>query len=273
MSEKQLVLSQSGITTFLHCRRKWHWVYEENLVRKGTSRPLQVGQVVHRLFHMDNVNELTFELLANVDQLVEKLFPDNDAELSQSVAEEAVGLFVGYKRRFASEPLEVVASETIIEVDIGYCTLHARVDALARAESGRLRRVEHKTTSRFTADYLNGVTKGLQNALYDFASREVLNEPIEGTTFNLLVKTKIPQFHRTFVPYNQGNVDRMLEVVKGVCRSIEREDLYPSMQCYTYNRECEYKILCEHDSPASRSFFVKRESPIHQPLTEEEETS
>jgi hypothetical protein len=54
--------------------------------------------------------------------------------------------------------------------------------------------------------------------------------------------------------------------IEGVVSCIKKELFYPSMQCFYYNRECEYLQLCKNDSEVTRStFFQERKDYIPQP--------
>jgi hypothetical protein len=225
--------------------------------------PLQVGDIVHQLHHLWITGQLTPEHFTNLDELVQKLYPENSEELSLDVAIQAATLIRGYLEKYRDDKLNFISSEIHIETDIGSCVLVMKVDALARPADERLWRVEHKTTARMDSHYLNGLKGGLQGAIYDFGIEQEFKEKVSGTIYNLLVKTKIPDYHRAYTKCNRSAIDRMLKTVEGVVRDIHNADFYPSSLCFLYQRECDYKKLCDYDDPMVReSFYMKRKEVI-----------
>jgi hypothetical protein len=256
---EKLKLSHSKISTFLHCRQRYAWSYVEELVPKEKAFPLQVGDILHQLLDLWYTDSLEQRYLQDMEAFVRDCYPNNTSEQTLEVAYQALRLFNGYYTKFAeSDPLNFVSSETHIEVDMGDYILVMRVDALARPKDGRLWRVEHKTTARLDSHYLNGLKGGLQGAIYDFGVEHMLKEKVEGTIYNLLVKTKEPQYHRAYTKRNLAAQERMLKTVEGVYRDITKGDFYPSSQCYQYARECPYLLLCNHDSKEAREAFYEK---------------
>jgi hypothetical protein len=215
-----------------------------------------VGDMVHQLLQKKETQGLTVEDFQDCDLLVKKEYPDLDDDAQQAVAVEAARLVAGHVEAYREDPTRVIGTETHLEVELEDCTFYSRVDAIARTQDGRLWRLEYKTTSKMDSAFLSGLKGDLQTGTSHFVLKEVLKEKIHGTIFDLLVKTKVPQYYRSPVPYSQRVVDRAMETVQGVARSIKRGDLYPSSKCFPYNRECEFRTLC--DAPESqRDHLIK----------------
>jgi hypothetical protein len=225
--------------------------------------PLQVGDIVHKLLHMWYTNTLTADKIEHLDTFVQELYSTNSDEQTLAVAVEAANLFMGYYNKFGkTDPLHFISSEIHVQKEFDNYVLLAKVDALARPSDGRLWRVEHKTTSRLDSAYLNGLKGGLQGAIYDYLIETVMNEKVSGTIYNLLVKTKVPDYHRAYSAINRPAIARALETVDGVYRDICRGDFYPSSLCFTFNRECDYRLLCNQDTPSVREkFYKQKEEP------------
>lgn len=249
-------LSYSSISTFLRCRKAYWFAYVEGLVPKEKPFPMQVGDIVHRLMHMRYKGELSPELLEGLGDFVQQLYPDQEVDVSREVAAEALTLFKGYIDNYTPDPVTIIASEVVCEVDLGPCILSGTVDAICEW-NGELWRHEYKTTSRLDSMYLSGLRSGLQGAIYDYLTQRLLQKPLAGTIYDLIVKTRIPTYHRSPVRTNPVNIRLMLETVEGVCRSIERGDFYPSSNCYNFAGECVYRPLCVNDSPDIRTAFYK----------------
>jgi len=133
---------------------------------------------------------------------------------------------------------------------------------------GKLWRVEHKTASRVDNAYLQGLKHGLQGAIYDYLVSNLISERLQGTIYNMLVKTKIPKFPRVPNLINPSLQVQMLQTVKGVADSIERckqnDEYYPSCSCFLYGRECDYRPLCNFDSAEVRKAFYKPKEEAHE---------
>lgn len=261
----KLKLSAYRCSVWKHCHLKYDYIYNQHIVPKTKSKPLMVGDIVHQLQQLYYTGKLTPELIMNLEDFVKEQYQNDEDETILEVALEAGRLMKGYIETYHNkDPLTFISHETILQHDMGEFILHARVDALARPQEKQhkgLWRVETKTAGRLDAAYLNGLKRGLQGSIYDFLVEKVMEERIAGTIHNLLVKTKVPGYHRTYTSRSQTAIDRMLQTVKGIAREIERYDIFPSSDCFTYNRECEYKLLCEHDTPVVRQSFYTTRPP------------
>jgi len=236
---------------------KYHWVWEEWLNPKKTSQPLQVGDIVHKLFHLQYEGKLKMEDIQHLNKWVQELFPNNEPGETLAVAVQAAELFAGYLVHWQDDPLEVISSEFFLEKDMGDYILWCKVDGLARTEDKRLWRLERKTTSYYDSAFLGGLKASLQSGIYHYLLRENIEEKLSGTYYDLLVKTQIPQYNRSPMPINLKLIKRCLQTVEGVYRDIKRGDFYPSNNCFMYNRECEYIHLCNFDSEETRKSFYE----------------
>lgn len=259
MTQEKLRLSYSKINTWQTCHLKYKYCYIDRLVRKEEkSYPLQVGDVVHRLMHLWYTGELTARVVTNLEKLVQKLYPGNEDPTTLSVAADAAALMKGYLDKFSqNDPIKFISTEVHLQVELPNYFLYGIIDALGRPEDKRLWRVEHKTTSRMDSFYLNGLKGGLQGAIYDYLIEQVMKEEVKGTIYNILVKTKIPQYERVYTNKNRAAVKRMLETVDGVYREIARAEYFPSSRCFSYNTDCDYKLLCDNDNEVTRQSFYK----------------
>ena len=271
--EIKLQLSTSRIQSYLHCPKKYWWTYLQNLVPKVTARPLKVGGVVHDLLEKYNKGELTQSFLNNLLGWVAERYPDvENPEEALDIAAEAANLVLGYLRTYEDDPFEIVSPEVHLELERKDYILYTRLDNLCRGRDGRLWRGEYKTTGRLDSAYLSGLKGGLQSGIAQIILKEVMPERVTGTVYSLLVKTKVPSYHRMPVPLESGLIPRTEECIKGVVRGIKEGLFYPSMQCYPYNRECEYLPLCKHDSEATReAFYTERKEYLPKQEKSEEE--
>lgn len=266
-----LRLSPTKVNKFVQCRMAYYWNYQCNLRPKATAMALQVGGVVHEISHQYQIGKLTPEYIADLPNMVRDKYKDDESAVE--VALEAARLFKGFLNECDDGKLTFISSELPLQFEIPEwdVILYGKPDAWARTEDGRLWKYETKTTGKIDNAYLSGLRRGLQSSFYDFLSEKLLKEKIAGTIHNLIVKTKVPQYKRTFSMKNQEAMDRTMKCVKGVSEDIRRCEetriWYPSCNCFMYNRECEYKMLCEHDSKRVREEFYM---PYHEVVEEEE---
>ena len=260
----KLRLSHNRINTWLNCHWRYHLYYNEKLVPKEErSYQLQVGDVVHRLLHKWYIGEMDLSQISELDKFVQNIFPEITEAQALDVAIEATNLFNGYVNQWGvKDPLKFLpGGEVQVELEFPDYILFGRIDALARTKDKRLWRVEHKTAARMDSHYLGGLKGGLQGAIYDYLIENTMKEQVQGTIYNLLLKTKIPSYHRAYTAINRAAIKRMLQTVDGVYRDIQRGDFYPSSNCFTYNRECAYRLLCNNDTKAVREqFYTVREN-------------
>jgi len=265
MSGDKLKLSHTKIQTWMHCRQKYVWIYHENLAPLTKSHALKLGDIVHQLLHFWAAKEWSLEDIQDynkVKNLVQEVYQNDDEDYCLRCASEASTLVSGWINAYGNDPVyHLIPGETTLEHDMGQYILTGRTDAWARDESDLLWRVEYKTAARIDKNYLSGLTTGLQGSIYDYLTETLFNETLQGTMYNMLIKTKIPKFERAMTRCNRKAIDRMLEAVEGTYRSIQRGDFYKSARCYSYGNECPYKVLCEHDSPGARKAFFTHYKP------------
>uniref|UniRef100_A0A6M3KF08 Putative PD-(D/E)XK nuclease superfamily protein n=1 Tax=viral metagenome TaxID=1070528 RepID=A0A6M3KF08_9ZZZZ len=267
----KLRLSASRCAVYAHCPAKYAWTYQEQLTPKGKARPLVIGSLIHRLVHQQTIGKLpSLKKLQNYDEVVTKHFPEVQGQEAVSIASEAITLFNGYVHEYESDPLETVSSEMHLEKDMGDYLLYARVDSLRRTQDKRMWRGELKTTSRLDSLYLQGLKGGMQAGISYILLRDSVPEKVYGTVYDLIVKTKTPQYHRSPVLAEHHLSDLTERMLKGVYEGIKNERFHPSMQCISYNRQCDYMPLCRQDSKRVREAFYEHR-PDTIPVNEDEE--
>lgn len=252
----KLRLSYSRTSTFLHCRMAYRWSYIEGLIPKVKSTPLQVGDITHQLFHLNFEGKIGQKDVENLDDFVKKNYPQNDLLINLSVAREAASLFSGYlsNPEYQDDPIIQTSSEIHLESEMPNFILYGKIDGLCKTKDERQWRLERKTTKMMDSYFLTGLKKSLQAGIYDFLG-EANSLGLVGTIYDILVKTKIPQYKRNLVMKNRKVIERAIQTVEGVCRDILKGDFYPSSNCINYNQECDYSALCNFDSEETRKSF------------------
>lgn len=266
---KKLRLSYSKASTFLHCKKEYDWAYNKSLVKKTKPVPLQVGDIVHQLFHLEYEGKIGLGEIEHLDEFVQKLYPLNTQQVTIDVAIQAATLFSGYLERYVDDPLTLVSSEMKSEFDYGDFLIYGKLDGLARTKDQRLWRLERKTTSAMDSFFLLGLKNSLQAGVYDFLLEKTMEEIPTGTIYDIMVKTKVPQYKRNLVIKNRRIIERSLKTLEGVYRDIQRGDFYPSCNCLSYNHECDYSALCNFDSPETRESFYELKPEMEEVKSEE----
>jgi len=263
--QQKLTLSYSQITCWMHCRLRWYWIYCEGLVPRKSSPPLIIGSITHQLLDAYYSQQAIPNQvdLQNLLQQLQEQYPDEPQEELQQHLIQSATLLNGYLQTFQQDNLQVTSPELWLHLDLGEFNLRARLDALCRDPSNNLWRMEHKTSTRTDSAFLKGLRSGLQTAICYWLMEELLTEPVRGSVFNILIKKKQPEFPRQAVPKDAQALRRAKQTVWGVYRQITQGDIFPSSDCFTYNRECSYLPLCQQDTPSTRrTFFRQREEVI-----------
>lgn len=259
---KKVRLSNSRVDCYHHCHKKYFWTYIEGYYPVGPpSNPLQIGGILHELKDRWIAKKMPEKLTADwLVDLINGEYPGNPIDTTREVGFTALGLFNAFLMKEEQMPLQYVSSETIMELECKDYILYTRVDGLARTQDGRLWREETKTTSKMDSAYLSGLKGGLQAGIAYKVMKGTLPEKVAGTIYTILVKTKVPQCERTMIGAEKFLLKMTEDCLKGAIDGIKAERWDPSMKCYPYNRECEYRILCKGATPGIiKNFYARKE--------------
>jgi hypothetical protein len=259
----KLRLSTSRVKTYLHCPKAYWWQYKEDVVLQKRSKALQVGDFTHIFLQKDAEGTLTKEYVNQLADEVQKAYPDNTIEESTDIAYDAFTYYLGHKEKFKDSAFKIESTEVHLECEMKGFTLYTRLDTLLRDQESRLWRGEYKTTARIDSAYLSGLKSGLQAGISYLVMQEVMPEPITGTIYDLIVKTKVPQYERAMILAERSLIQRTTDCLNGVADGILSERFYPSMECHYFNRECDFLPLCKHDSIATREAFYERRTEFY----------
>jgi hypothetical protein len=177
------VLTNSRLACFRACPRRHYLRYELGLRPAEQGLALRVGSAFHRALEAHAKGQ------------------DVEAALAQGIDDPfdlalVAAMFDGHQRRWADEPLEVLASELAFDLplknpDTGAATPIFRIagviDAIVRLPDGRLALKEVKTTSRDFApgaDYWTRLHLDPQLSIYVLAARE-LGYPVETVLYDV----------------------------------------------------------------------------------------
>lgn len=269
----KLRLSASRVNVYNQCHKKYYWIYIKNLIPIGPpGKALQIGSLVHRLKEMLHKGEDFGSVLRTAPAFTEwvKTEYDDPSNLAE-VAYDAYRLFKKLLEVMQEKDLSFESSETHMELDLGDFLVYTRLDGVVRTPDDRLWRDELKTTSRLDSAYLSGLKGGLQAGMAHLVTKNVYPEPLSGTLYTLLVKTKEAQCHVMPIPKERHIEEMTLRCLEGTYKGITDEVWYPSMNCFTYNRSCEYLPLCKHPSEKTKQdFYTERKEVVFGEVVETE---
>jgi hypothetical protein len=249
---------------YVHCPKSYWWNYKENLTPIKKSLALQIGDFTH-IFHQKDVEgKLDKDFVDNLEQYIQKKYSDNSTDETLKVAYDSLNLYSGYKNKYKNSPFKTESPELNLELDYTDYTLYTRLDSLKRDLEGNLWRGEIKTASKMDSAYLSGLKDGLQAGISYIVTSNVLPERLKGTIYDIIVKTKVPQYERSLVLAEKNLVQRTLDCINGVVDGVLNNRFYPSMQCHYYNRECEYLPLCKKDTELTRSTFYTQRKEFYE---------
>lgn len=263
--QTKLRLSYSRLSTLLHCRQQYYWKYIENLIPRGPATvALKVGGLLHELRDQWIKGTLDLTMLSDVEkftQWVRSQYPDAEPGDVEATAYDTLRLFNVYMDKMRD--VNHVASETHLEWDDGEKVWYTRLDGLIRLPDTSLWREETKSAGRMDSAYLSGLKGGLQAGMAYIIMKEVMPEEVKGTLYTICVKTKVATCEKMLVPRERLLVDMTMRTVQGAYDDIVHERWAPSMQCFFYNRQCDYLALCKGGTEQlKRDFYTTRKDVL-----------
>ena len=254
-------LSYSKAMSFLGCKFKYNLIYNEGIRLKGKSYALQLGDVTHQM--LQEINTGKFILNHNIERLnlpeLADRYLHDQSETARLAVYEAYKLILGYQDKYKDSNYKVISSEVIMEADFGICTLYTRLDGITQIGNDYWRH-EYKTTAKIDKAYLQGLKKGLQTGIAHIILKEVTKVKFRGSIFDLIVKTKVPQYERNPIIVQTGLLKRTEQTITGIITDIKAGNFYPSGQCF----RCDFEPLCTAESKDQynevlKNFFEKKE--------------
>jgi len=212
----ELSMSNSELTTWQHCKRKWMLKYYKQLSVKPENQS-NIG-VMHLGTRIHIALEYMYGWSADPFQVLSIIYKHEKQYQSSEVIEEltkehqlAVKMIEGYLEWLdetgADEDIEIVSTERDVAVDGPHgVTLRARLDMRIRQQSsGTIRFVDHKTVGDFNGK-LTTLEKDPQMRFYNLIDKlEALqtgsNERSGGGVWNMFKRSK--RTARAKPPFNQ----------------------------------------------------------------------
>jgi hypothetical protein len=223
-----LRLSNSEMSTFRRCKRKWYLNTYRRLAPKKDplpGTPLSIGNLVHSALEAYYNPEIRYHPVAYVENLIEddvQAMPEYEIEIRKE-AELCMIMLEGYLEWLAETgadaELEVQGTESKVEVNlIPGVNLISKLDApVRRVSDGSLWALEHKTTGsldqplpllKLDTQLLTEHLARFLHAIENGATADEAHAQCQGILYNMLRKVKRtpsakpPFYGRVDVPHN-----------------------------------------------------------------------
>lgn len=278
VQDNKILLNQSRVQLYNDCHRKFYWWAILGLEPDRPRWALNIGTAVHLGLALlgsgqpiDVVVERSKENLTQA--MPKRLLPGDDEDLTDNLAV-VEKLLRGYDEQYKETTWTPIAQETKGTVEVGEGTnvyLVFRTDKLA-TWNNMLWIVDHKTAGKLDLRDLQKYEMALQFSAYSYAVTKFTHQRVAGVIVDILVKTKIPQYHRDLKTRNDKElmefegefVEMGKEIAWRAARCEAGEDpmiVYykNTAECFRYGT-CPYRELCLEDSPSRRAIYKQREA-------------
>lgn len=260
------------------CHRKFYWWGVVGLEPDRPRWALDIGTSVHLGLALLGSGKPIDEVVAESRDKLKSLMPrrmmpgdEEDLSANQEVVEK---LLRGYNETYSETTWTPIAQETKGTVEVGENTrvyLVFRTDKLATWMQ-RLWIVDHKTAGKLDLRDLQKYEMALQFSAYQYAVTKFTKQEVAGIIVDILVKTKVPQYHRDMktrsvkelLEFEKEFVEIGKEIQWRLTRVQNGEDaktvFYKNTnECFRFGT-CPYRELCLEDTPTRRSLYKKREA-------------
>lgn len=193
---KAFGVSQSKVKVFRRCHQAYEYRYIQKIRKKGKSRPLQFGTMIHKAleyyFNGDDPQEYFTELSQDVESM--KLFAQERETFGDILndTQDIVGAYIEYWKTDGMRPIRKKGSgaEHKFEIELFPDVIwEGKIDLLAK-RSGLRWLGEHKTYTRRPND--DDRWRNLQSVTY-FRANDILGwEPLDGCMWDY-IKSKPPE--------------------------------------------------------------------------------
>ena len=197
-----LILTNSSITTWLSCHRKFKLQYEDLISLKAIATPLVIGSIVHEgladLLQGKGLEHATAHVRTLIKKARAGILEDPEGFEDDAVIIE--GMIRGWDKNRGhlkdAKPWvwqDKTWVEQVFEVKMsGGEVITGKIDGVVTLPDG-IWVVEHKTAGRVDSAYINRLAVDAQVSMYSWAIWKLLGEKPKGTIYNVLGKPGIRQ--------------------------------------------------------------------------------
>lgn len=272
VTPEERYFSNSGVTCFQECPRKYYWSYVALLTPKKKSSPLGFGTAVH-----SGIKNLYRNQAEKNQELVAQYIPNQGEELRTQAKLE--NIFRTYQAEKFPMLWEVVAVEDPIKFTVGGHTFVVIPDLVVKWRD-EFFVIEHKHTTRLTANFFEKFQRDSQIDAEMLAVRSKYGS-CGGVYVNGIVirkggpKSKLAEVELIMDKITRTE-DQLRESERYFYNWIERtlqEITFPENRrsCFNYNSRCGYLPLCTETAKPDSDLYEKRERSLSLIFKTEEE--
>jgi hypothetical protein len=290
-------MNQSRLQVFMDCQRRFGWKFDQNLEPDRPQIKLELGSGVHEGLAVlaaggDMATAVAHSVARFRKYLPTRLLPGDTEEIEK--AEDTIrALLPAYADHWTQQNFTPLGLEIGGKVEVGRFTIDGqewvsrlvfRLDKLVTFNN-QLWIVDHKTAAKLDLRDIAKYAIDVQMTAYTYAATRMLQEQakelglsqeprVQGVIIDVLVKTKVPQFHRDSFYRTDGDLIEFQydwtiwseQMVRAKLRAdqfeasgLPRMLAYPknTRSCYHYGT-CPFLNLCIKDTPTNRAEFIKR---------------
>lgn len=264
--------SNSSITTFQQCPKKFFWSYHALLTTKKKSAPLGFGTALHT-----GIRNLYRGKEADNVELVKSYIPKQGEELRTQAKLHAV--FEEYKKAKMPPVWEVLAVEEPIQFEIYGKTFVVIPDMVVKWRD-QIYVVEHKHSTRLTDNFFR---KFQRDSQIDMEMLGVIEKygSCAGVYINaIIIRKGGPKSKLAEVEILMDLITRTKEQLEEAKSyfvqwaskiTFETEFLENRRSCFDYNDSCSFLGLCTGVTKVDSELYEKRERSLNLVFKQEEE--
>jgi len=266
----KIVLSNSKVSTFLACPKKYYWGYIRGLQPKRLYLPFTVGASIHQALafyysKMDKKQSLAVFTSNMWEEFKSAGCSEDYTEEFSKHVKAGWDLLTAYFKTYQNDKFSVLQPELSFEVCLDAnesIYLTGIMDAIIN-EGGKFKLLEHKTTSQLDARTIERLAHSPQLPIYLLGVNKSLDLNVRAVKLNLLRKIRVdslsskPAFERPpDVMFTKANLLKITEWLITVGREIRRLGDFSAIienryQCHGMMSECAFHPLCEYGEDES----------------------
>lgn len=272
--DNPVYFSNSAITTFQECEKKYEWGYVQLLSPKRKGAPLTFGSALH-----EGIRNLYRGKKEANTKLVADYIPQQGEQLRTQAKLEAV-LRTYEEERFPPIWKVLAVEEPIILTDDNQIPFVVVPDLVVEWRNGEIYVIEHKHSTRLTNNFFDKFQRDTQIDAEMLAVKSKYGR-CDGVYINaIIIRKGGPSSKLAEVEILTDLVTRSEEALEKskkhisqiVRRIIETDDFLENRKaCFNYNSRCPYLGLCTGTITEIESLFEKRQRSLELLTKQEEE--
>lgn len=250
-------IDYSMMSTFLTCRRRFYFRYDQHLVPKVPTLPLAFGSAIHEALNVWHDKRDVENMVAKFHVTYKEDIERDDKRTN------ALGEWIlrNYATAYANEPFKVIGNEQSFELPLPNGTSFiGRIDKIVDWD-GAIWIVDHKTTSSLGYHYSKKVEPNMQLTGYVWAARRLGYPKCVGVLVDAILvakglldssrRAKLTPLARFDAYISEERLAEWVQTLDCVQRDIlacyQESQWYPNWDACTYYGECPYRKLCVED--------------------------